>query len=257
MAISQSFAWWSFFQGGMEPAALLRAAADAGYRGVDLIDVSLWPLAKDFGLQIAAVGGHASLTEGLNDPAQHARIHRELLDALKQAEQHDVPNLIVFSGNRQGRSEQAGLDASVDVLRKIAPHAENAGVTLVLELLNSRVDHPDYHADRTAWGVGVVQGVASPRVKLLYDVYHMQIMEGDLIRTIGAAHEHIGHYHTAGNPGRHDLDDRQEIQYAPVFRAIRDTGFSGYVAHEFIPRGDPLAALKTVFEMCEAGLTSV
>lgn len=144
----------------------------------------------------------------------------------------------------------------MDILKKIAPHAENAGVTLVLELLNSRVDHPDYHADRTAWGVGVVQGVASPRVKVLYDVYHMQIMEGDLIRTIGAAHEHIGHYHTAGNPGRHDLDDRQEIQYAPVFRAIRDTGFDGYVAHEFIPRGEPLAALRTAFDTCQSALDS-
>lgn len=153
MPLQQSFAWWSFFQDGMEPAALLRAAADIGYDGVDLIGPELWPLTRDFGLTVAAVAGHASLTDGLNDPRQHTRIRRELLDALERAAAHGIPNLIVFSGNRGGRSEQGGLAATVDALRAVAPHAEAAGVTLVLELLNSRVDHPDYQADHTAWGV--------------------------------------------------------------------------------------------------------
>ncbi|WP_202630496.1 hydroxypyruvate isomerase family protein [Deinococcus alpinitundrae] len=259
MSILQSFAWWSFHRPHTDPAALLRAAADTGYAGVDLIDEALWPLAQSFGLQIAAVNGHASITHGLNDPTQHRRIERELLANLRLAEQYAIPNLIVFSGNRHspnrsGTDESSGHDAAVEALQTLAPHAENAGVTLVLELLNSRVDHPGYQADRTDWGVGVVEAVASPRVKLLYDVYHMQIMEGDLIRTIGRQQDHIAHYHTAGNPGRGDLDDQQEIQYAPVLRAIRDTGFGGFVAHEFIPGGDPATALRQTFELCQAHL---
>jgi len=254
VSILQSFAWWSFYRPHTDPAALLRAAADIGYAGVDLIDEALWPLARSFGLQIAAVNGHASITHGLNDPAQHRRIEREVLANLRLAEQHAVPNLIVFSGNRHGTGEQPGHDACVEVLRTLAPHAEDAGVTLVLELLNSRIDHPGYQADRTDWGVGVVEAVASARVKLLYDVYHMQIMEGDLIRTIGRQQAHIAHYHTAGNPGRHDLDDQQEIQYGPVLRAIRDTEFGGFVAHEFIPSGDPVTALRRTFGLCQAHL---
>ncbi len=209
---------------------------------------------RQCGLRVAAAGGHASITHGLNDPAQHRRIHQELLASLKLAEQHGVPNLIVFSGNRQHgtNGDKSGHDAAVQALRGVAAHAENAGVTLLLELLNSRVDHPGYQADRTAWGVGVVQAVASPRVKLLYDIYHMQIMEGDLIRTIRQHHPHFAHYHTAGNPGRNDLDGQQEIHYPAVFRAIRDTGFDGFIAHEFIPKGEPVAALKDAFELCQA-----
>ncbi|GAA4009808.1 TIM barrel protein [Deinococcus rubellus] len=254
MSIPQSFAWWSFYQPHTDPAALLRAAADIGYAGVDLIDEALWPLAQSFGLRIAAVSGHASITHGLNDPAQHRRIQQELLCNLRLTEQHSIPNLIVFSGNRHGTDEQRGHDAAVEALRVIAPHAENAGVTLVLELLNSRVDHPGYQADHTDWGVSVVEAVASPHVKLLYDVYHMQIMEGDLIRTIQRQQTHIAHYHTAGNPGRGDLDAEQEIQYGAVLRTIRETGFGGFVAHEFIPSGDPVAALRRTFEFCQASL---
>jgi len=254
VSIPQSFAWWSFLRPHTDPAALLRAAADIGYAAVDLIDQPYWPLAQSFGLRIAAVNGHASITHGLNDPAQHRRIHQELLSSLRLAEQHAIPNLIIFSGSRHGTDEQRGHDATVEALRVIAPHAENAGVTLVLELLNSRVDHPGYQADHTGWGVSVVEQVASPRVKLLYDVYHMQIMEGDLIRTIQQQQAHIAHYHTAGNPGRGDLDDKQEIQYGAVLRAIRDTDFGGFVAHEFIPRGDPVVALRRTFEFCQASL---
>ena len=251
---AQSFAWWSFAQPHTDPAALLRAAAEIGYAGVDLIDEALWPLAQSFGLRVAAVNGHASITHGLNDPAQHRRIHRELLSNLRLAEQHAIPNLIVFSGSRQETDEQRGHDATVAALRAAAPHAENAGVNLVLELLNSRVDHPGYQADHTRWGVSVVEAVASPRVKLLYDIYHMQVMEGDLIRTIQQQHSHIAHYHTAGNPGRRDLDAEQEIQYGAVLRAIRDSGFDGFVAHEFMPRADPVAALRRTFEFCQAHL---
>ncbi|MBB5376614.1 hydroxypyruvate isomerase [Deinococcus metalli] len=254
MTIEQSFAWWSFAQDHADPRTLLRAAADIGYTGVDLLDPALWPVAADVGLRLAAVGGHASLTQGLNDPAQHARIHGELLASVKLAEQHGIATLIVFSGNRPGAGPEGGLDATVDALGAVAPHAEAAGVTLVLELLNSRVDHPDYAADRTAWGVRVVEAVASPRVKLLYDVYHMQIMEGDVIRTIRANHPHIAHYHTAGNPGRHDLDDEQEIAYGAVFRAVQGTGFDGFIAHEFVPKGEPVAALRSAFELCQAAM---
>ncbi len=158
-----------------------------------------------------------------------------------------IPNLLCFSGNRNGLDDEVGAEITAAGLARIAPAAEEAGVTLVLELLNSKVDHPDYQADHTAWGVQVCRAVGSPRVKLLYDIYHMQIMEGDIIRTIQAVHPFIGLYHTAGNPGRNDLDDEQELNYAAILRAIRATGYTGYISHEFIPKGDPAAALRTTF----------
>jgi hydroxypyruvate isomerase len=163
------------------------------------------------------------------------------------AERWKIPILICFSGNRAGLDDETGAAQTADGLRRVAAAAEHAGVTLALELLNSRVNHPDYQCDRTAWGVKVCELVDSPAVKLLYDVYHMQVMEGDLIRTIQCHHPHIGHYHVAGNPGRHEPDDSQEIGYSAVYRAIRATGYTGFVGMEFTPRGDPVAALRAAF----------
>lgn len=248
--IRQSLAWWCFGNRGVEARALLTAAKEIGYEGVELIGQEHWDLVREVGLRIVAHGGHRSLTDGLNKPENHARITDELNASLELAKQYDIPNLIVFSGNRNGLSDDAGVDNTAAGLRLVAGAAEEAGVNLVLELLNSKVDHQDYQCDHSDWGAQVCELVASPRVKLLYDIYHMQIMEGDLIRNIREHHVHIGHYHTGGNPGRHDLDETQEIWYPPVMRAILATGYDGYVGHEFRPKDDPIAALRRAFELC-------
>ena len=253
--MKQSFAWWTYANRGVDDEALLKTAKSIGYSGVELLGVDLFPLALDAGLEIVTHGGHQSIDRGLNDPSQHDRIEREILGNLDLAVRFGIPNLIVFSGNRTAEiSDAAGSEHTVTALRRLAPAAESAGVTLILELLNSRVDHHGYQCDRTEWGVDVCRMVDSPRVKLLYDIYHMQIMEGDLIRTIQAHHPLIGHYHTAGNPGRHDLDDAQEINYPAIFRAIAATRYDGYIAHEFVPKGDVLPALETAFTLCASAV---
>jgi hydroxypyruvate isomerase len=249
-AIAQSISWWCFVPEKLTPNEFVRAAADAGYVAVDLVPPEYFSLVKDHGLKIAAISGHQSLTVGLNKLDQHTRIKKEIEEKLVDAIRYGIPNLICFSGNRDGRGDDEGLDRTADGLALLAPLAEREGVTLILELLNSKVDHPDYQADHTEWGVSVCRKVNSPRVKLLYDIYHMQIMEGDVVRTIESNHPWIAHYHTAGNPGRQDLDGEQELNYSYILRAIKGTGFDGYIAHEFIPKGDPIAALKRTFQQC-------
>ena len=234
----------------MEPPELIAAAARLGYDGVDLVGTEHWDAVRDAGLELAAVDGHQTLEDGLNRLGNHDRIEREIVDKLELAQKYSVRCLICFSGNRHGDSEERGIDVTAEGLRRVAKAAEQAGVTLVLELLNSKVDHPDYQCDRTAWGVEVIQRVDSPRVKLLYDIYHMQIMEGDLIRTVRQNHQHFAHYHTAGNPGRNELDARQEIHYPAVVAAIQETGFDGYLGHEFIPVDDPITSLERTLQIC-------
>jgi hydroxypyruvate isomerase len=248
--IKQSAAWWCFVRGEMTPERFVRAAAEIGYEGVEIVDPAYWQLVKDHGLAIASVVGHASLVDGLNRRENHGRIAEELRANLEQAARWAIPNLICFSGNRSGLDDAAGAEITAEGLRAVAQAAEDAGVNLVLELLNSKVDHKDYQCDRTAWGLRVCQMVESPRVKLLYDIYHMQIMEGDIIRTIRDNHTYFGHYHTAGNPGRNDLDEDQELNYPAIMRAILATGYDGYVGQEFIPKGDPVVALRDAFERC-------
>ncbi len=248
--IRQSASWWCFTRGGAAPETVARAAAEIGYEAVDLVPQEYWQLAKDHGLVISGVSGHASLTDGLNWRANHDRIERELRANLDLAVRWGIPNLICFSGNRNGLDDVSGAEITAEGLRRVAPMAEDAGVNLIVELLNSKVDHADYQCDHTSWGVNVCEMVGSPRVKLLYDIYHMQIMEGDIIRTIQQHHPLFSLYHTAGNPGRHDLDDSQELAYPAIMRAILATGYDGYVAHEFVPRGDPIAALKAAFDVC-------
>jgi hydroxypyruvate isomerase len=250
-AIKQSVAWWCFVRGDMTPERLVRAAAEIGYVAIDLAGQEYWQLIRDHGLTIAAVGGHQSIADGLNRREHHDRIEREILANIRLAEQWKIPNLICFSGNRAGLDDATGAEVAAEGLRRVAPAAEAAGVNLSIELLNSKVDHADYQCDHTDWGVQVVKMVDSPRVKLLYDIYHMQIMEGDIIRTIEAQHRHFCHYHTAGNPGRHEIDETQEIAYPPIMRAILATGYEGYVAQEFIPRGDPIESLKQAFRICD------
>ena len=208
-------------------------------------------LARASGLRIASFGGHNSLAVGLNDPSQHERIARELRQSIDLAAAYQVPGIICFSGNRRaGQSDEDAIHACAEGLRMIAPYAEEKGVNLNLELLNSRVDHPGYQCDHSAWGLEVVRQAGSPRVKLLFDIYHMQIMEGDLIRTIQTNIGAIGHFHTAGVPGRAELDDTQEIHYRAVCKAIAASGYDLYLGHEFRPRGDLWAALRQAYELC-------
>ncbi len=254
MAIKQSVCWWAFAGSGTAPEALIRAIAEAGYAGIELVGQEYWPLIKDHGLTIASISGHTSIENGLNRRGARDRIKGEIEASLELAVRWGIPNLICFSGNRDGLDDEIGAEITAESLRQIAPLAESAGVTLTLELLNSKIDHPDYQCDSTAWGVKVVEMVGSPRVKLLYDIYHMQIMEGDLIRAIQQHHAHFAHYHTAGNPGRQDLDDTQEINYPPIVRAILETGYDGFLGQEFAPKGDPIAALKAAYDLCNVSL---
>jgi len=249
--IKQSLSFWCFAREGMTPERLIREAAEIGYASVEMLAPEYWPLVREQGMRVAIIVGHSSLTDGLNKRENHNRIAEELLANIELAAANDIPSLICFSGNRHGASEEEGIEVTAEGLSRVVRAAEEKGVTLCLELLNSKVDHPGYQCDHTAWGVAVCQKVNSPRVKLLYDIYHMQIMEGDLIRTIRDNIQYIGHFHTGGNPGRRDLDETQEIYYPAVMRAIAETGYAGYVSHEFIPKGDVSAAIRAAFERCE------
>ena len=255
--IRQSFCFPCFLRDGITLEQLIGKAARIGYAAVELWDRRQAPLdelvdlAAKNGLQIASMSGHGTLQDGLNKLENHDRIEQELLESIELAAELNIPGLICFSGNREGLADERGADNVAVGLDRVKSAAEERGINLNLELLNSKVNHPDYQCDRTPWGVQVCRKVDSPRVKLLYDIYHMQIMEGDLIRTVQENAAHFGHYHTAGNPGRNDLDDAQEISYPAVMRAIADTGYDLYVAHEFTPRGDPLKALEAAYQTCD------
>ncbi len=246
----QSLAWWCFGR-TMEATDLITTAVKIGYKGVEMAPEELWPQITDAGLQIVTAGGHQWHPYGLSRVEEHDRIENEVKAKLETAAKWHIPCLIVFSGNRGGMDDATGIRNCAIGLRRLAPLAEAAGVTLVMELLNSKVDHHDYMCDRTAFGVEVCKQVNSPAIKLLYDIYHMQIMEGDVIRTIRDSIDHIGHMHTAGNPGRNDLDESQELYYPAIARAIADTGYKGFIGQEFIPKGDPAAALEHAFKACE------
>ena len=224
-----------------------------GLTALDLIDEKDWPVLADHGL-ICSMGWRTSpggIPDGLNDPRNHDAIVNGLVDALPRAKKAGVPNLIAFFGNRKGMSDPDAIRNCVVGLNRVKKAAEEHGITVCVELLNSKVDHKDYQGDRTWFGVEVVRQVESPRVRLLYDIYHMQIMEGDVIRTIRDNQQWIAHYHTGGVPGRHELDDTQELQWGTVARAIADTGFSGYMAHEFVPTRDPLTSLREAVVLCD------
>jgi hydroxypyruvate isomerase len=249
--IKQSLSFWCFNRGGMTPERLIKEAAEIGYASVEMLDQPYWDLVREHGMRVAIVSGHGTLTEGLNKRENHDRIEDELRKNIDLAAANDIPSLICFSGNRHGASDEEGADVTAEGLSRVAKAAEEKGVTLCLELLNSKVDHHGYQCDYTRWGVAVCQKVNSPRVKLLYDIYHMQIMEGDLIRTIRDNIPYIGHFHTAGNPGRRDMDETQEIYYPAVMRAIAETDYDGYVSHEFVPKGDVTEAIRAAFRLCD------
>ncbi len=228
-----------------------REAARWGAQGIDLVGPDTFPVLKKYGLVPTMVPGGSGIKQGINDQNNHASIDRKMRDFLKAAADAGAPNVIVLAGDRKGLTDEAGLDNSVLFLNNIKQQAEDLGVTICMELLNSKVNHPGYMCDSTAWGVEVCKRVNSPRVKLLYDIYHMQIMEGDVIRTIRNHIQYIGHFHTAGNPGRHEFDDTQELNYVGICTAIVDLGYQGYLAHEYTPTREPLETLDKMMRICD------
>ena len=246
--LKQSVCKWCFRDMSLEE--LCGHAKSLGMVGIDLIDPGPdFETLKSHGLVCTMATAHG-LTDGLCDPKFHAGCLKKLEASIEAVAAEGWRNVITFSGNARGIDPAVGMDNCVAALEKIVPLAEEKNVTLCMELLNSKVNHPDYMCDNSKWGVELVDRVGSDRFKLLYDIYHMQISEGDIIRTIKDHHAAFAHYHTAGNPGRHELSDDQELQYAPIARAIAETGFDGYFAHEFIPQGDPVAGLRQAVALC-------
>jgi len=231
---------------------LAEYAAKIGLRGVDLLQPEEYEIPRRHGL-VCTMGyaGGGEIGKALNRVENHAAIEQSFRTNIPRAAKAGVPNVITFSGNRGGMSDDEGARNTVAGLNRVKKIAEDHGVTICMELLNSKRDHADYMCDRTAWGVRVAQEVNSPNVKLLYDIYHMQIMEGDLIDTIRRNLQWIGHFHTGGVPGRHELDGTQEVQWDAVMRGIAEAGFRGYVAHEFLPTGDPRESLRKAAELCD------
>jgi hydroxypyruvate isomerase len=248
--IHQSVSRWCYSHIPLEQLA--EYAAKIGLRGVDLLQPEEYEIPRRYGL-LCTMGyaGGGEIGKALNRVENHAAIEQAFRTNIPRAAKASVPNVITFSGNRDGMADEEGARNTVAGLNRVKKIAEDHGVTICIELLNSKRDHHDYMCDHTAWGVGVVREVNSPNVKLLYDIYHMQIMEGDLIDTIRRNMQWIGHFHTGGVPGRHELDGTQEVQWDGVMRAIGDAGFRGYVAHEFVPTGDPLESLRKAVELCD------
>jgi hydroxypyruvate isomerase len=248
--IRQSVSRWCYQKIPLDQ--LSAAAAQMGLRGVDLLQPEEYDVPRRYGLICTmAYAGGGEIKSALNRTENHAAIEQAFRMNIPKAAAAQVPNVITFSGNRAGMSDDEGARNTIAGLNRVKKIAEDHGLTICLELLNSKINHPDYMCDHTAWGVRVVQEVNSPNVKLLYDIYHMQIMEGDLIDTIRNNIQWLGHFHTGGVPGRHELDGTQEVQWDGVMRAIAETGFKGYVAHEFVPTGDPLASLRKAVDLCD------
>jgi hydroxypyruvate isomerase len=248
--IRQSVCRWCYPH--MSVDQLAEYAAKIGLRGVDLLQPEEYEIPRRYGL-VCTMGyaGGGEIGKALNRAENHAAIEAALRVNIPRAAKAGVPNVITFSGNRGGMSDDEGARNTIAGLNRVKKIAEDNGVTICMELLNSKRDHADYMCDHTSWGVRVVEEVNSANVKLLYDIYHMQIMEGDLIETIRRNLQWIGHFHTGGVPGRHELDGTQEVQWDGVMRAIADAGFRGYVAHEFLPTGDAREALRRAAELCD------
>jgi len=243
----------SVFGRGMSFEDQCRNAALLGVQVVDLQEPERWPIIEKYGLKPNMIPGGGQLANGINDEANHAKIEQEFRTKLPLCAKHGVSTMIALSGNRRGKTDEQGWDACYKILKKVVPIAESEGVTICLELLNSKVDHKDYQCDHTVWGVEIARRVNSPRFKLLYDIYHMQIMEGDVIRTIRDNFQYLGHFHTAGVPGRHQMDDTQELNYKAIAQAIVDLGYAGYVSHEYSPSQgkDALATLDAMLTICD------
>ena len=236
---------------------LCEAVKEIGFSAIDLLTPKEWPVAQQYGLysSMCYTAGKVSLTEGFNHTQFHEQLVKDYLEVIPLMVKEGYKNLICFSGNRNGMDDETGLKNCVEGLQKILPLAEKNGIVVQMELFNSKINHPDYMADKSAWGIELCKRLGSENFKLLYDIYHMQINEGDVIRTIQDHHQYFGHYHTAGVPGRHEINESQELYYPAIVKAIVDTGFKGYLAQEFIPTGktdkEKIAALKDGVSRCD------
>jgi hydroxypyruvate isomerase len=229
---------------------LCSAAKQIGLVGLDLMGPNDFPTLEKYGL-ICTMTSSGKLTDGFCEPKFHEASIKSALDAIAATSAKGWRNIICFSGNARGIDRKTGLESCAKGLKDVVAAAEKAKVIVNMELLNSKVNHPDYMCDNTRWGVELVQKVGSPNFKLLNDIYHMQIMEGDIIRTIRDHHDAFGHYHTGGNPGRNEIDGTQELNYRAIAEAIVETGFDGFMAHEFIPKRDPLTSLAEAVTLCD------
>lgn len=249
--INHSVCRWCYQDIPLEEFA--KACAEMGITAIDLLKPSEWDIVEKEGLVCSmATDEFASIPEGFNDPANHQKLQEAYRGLIKKASEHNIKNVICFSGNRNGMDEDTGIKNCVEGLTPLLEFAEDLEVNLVMELLNSKVDHADYMCDHTEWGVALAKALNRPNFKLLYDIYHMQIMEGDVIRTIRDNHQYINHYHTGGVPGRNEINDSQELNYPAIMEAIYATGFDGFVAQEFIPTyDDKLSALKEGISICD------
>ena len=249
--INHSVCQWCYSSIPLEE--LVKAAKGMGIASIDLLNAEQWPVAIRHGLTCAmGYGSSVGLSQGFNDPKLHAQFLKEYSTAIPKAADAGIKNLICFSGNRNGLTEEQGLENCAKGLDPILKLAAKHNITISMELLNSKVDHKDYQCDHTEWGVKLCEKTGAENFKLLYDIYHMQIMEGDVIATIRKHKKYISHYHTGGVPGRHEIDETQELYYPAIMKAILETGFTGFVAQEFIPsKADPLASLAQSIKICD------
>lgn len=237
------------FGKGMPLEERCKHAARLGLYGIDLIGPKDWPTLKKYGLIPTMAPGGGGIREGLNHVENHAKLEPQVHELIDLCAANGAPNLIGLSGERRGQPIEQGIENCVRFLNKVKAHLEDKNVTLCLEYLNSKVNHPDYDFDHMKYGVEISKRVGSPRVKILYDIYHAQIMEGDVIRTIKDNLQYIGHLHTAGNPGRHEMDDTQELNYRGIALALVQMGYTGYISHEYSPLRDPIASLEATLKI--------
>jgi len=249
--INHSVCQWTY--GFISVDELCQVVKKIGFNAIDLMSPKDWPTLQKYGIysSMCYIGGKVSLTEGFNDKKYHEQLIKDYLEVIPMMVKAGYKDVICFSGSRNGMDDETGLKNHAEGLKHNIPTGEKTGITINLALLNSKVDHKGYQGDHTDFGVKVMKQVNSPRIKLLYDIYHMQIMEGDIIRTIRDNKDWIAHYHTGGVPGRNELDATQELQWATIANALVDMGYTGYMAHEFIPKRDPIASLREAVILCD------
>ncbi|MEM6802677.1 MAG: TIM barrel protein [Bacteroidota bacterium] len=249
--VNHSACRWCYSK--IELEKLVIACKEMGLKAIDLLNPPEWEVATKHGLEVSmSFGSSLGITKGFNDPQYHEQLQKEFKELIPKAADAGLKRIICFSGNRNGMSDEKGMENCAVGLEPVVKLAKKHGITLIMELLNSKVNHPDYMCDLTSWGVGLTEKLGSDHFRLLYDIYHMQIMEGDVIATIKKYHKYFDHYHTGGVPGRHEINESQELYYPAIIRAILDTGYTGYVAQEFIPvHEDPLVSLKEAVMICD------